>query len=377
MTQVSHRHGTNEIPTIDETNTLVFVAPTNAKIQISSLEPICSDTQIIVEAGTQLHPADQNANYMNHDLIYDAMNFCHQGGYHLSLLQSIKNLKSLLWIPNSVKRMTAFYDACTHCIPRATAQTAIGNSIRVTRRWYEIIIDHKVLPQDMVDATNHAGVLSICCNACRGTRFLPVCTLNANDAAMKLFTGWISIFGSPAIVRSDNGSAFISNMMDAFRRMMGIKTWDFSCPSDPTHHAPIETHHRELNAVLNVPMNKGDLSSQTLELYCLVASQRHNQYIHDMSGFTPHQLMFGEPPRHQHNFMIVPSEQEIADFALTPMDSKFGETLKSCTRDTLVYVHYKNDDRIKKETAHRLTDLYNKRRTAFEHRVDDIVSYDG
>ena len=172
MTQVSHQavlHGTNEIPTIDQTNTVVLVAPANAKIQISSLESICSDSLNNEEAGIHLHPADQNANYMDYDLIQDALVFCHQGGHHLSLLQSIKNLKALLWIPNLVTRMTKFYDACTHCIPRATTQTAIGNSIRAARRWYELIIDHKVFSQDMLAATGHAGSLSICCNACRAT----------------------------------------------------------------------------------------------------------------------------------------------------------------------------------------------------------------
>ena len=70
--------------------------------------------------------------------------------------------------------------------------------------------------------------------------------------------------------------------------MMGVKNWDFSCPSNPTHHALIETRHRDLEQVLNVAMDKGDLSAQTLEFYCSVSSQRHNQYIHDAAGYTPH-----------------------------------------------------------------------------------------
>ena len=61
----------------------------------------------------------------------------------------------------------------------------------------------------MIALTGYNGVLSICCNACRLVRFLPVRTVNAADAAMKFYTGWIAIFGCPAIVRSDNGSAFI------------------------------------------------------------------------------------------------------------------------------------------------------------------------
>ena len=94
----------------------MFVAPTNAKIQISSLEPICSDDPSHNDGKVILHPADQDANYMNHDLIHDALCFCHQGGHHNSHLQSQTNLKSLIWFPHMVKRMTAFYDACTHCM---------------------------------------------------------------------------------------------------------------------------------------------------------------------------------------------------------------------------------------------------------------------
>ena len=229
----------------------------------------------------------------------------------------------------------------------------------------------------MIALTGYNGVLSICCNACRLVRFLPVRTVNAADAAMKFYTGWIAIFGCPAIVRSDNGSAFISKMMEAFRKMMGVKNWDFSCPSNPTHHALIETRHRDLEQVLNVAMDKGDLSAQTLEFYCSVSSQRHNQYIHDSSGYTPHHLTFGETPRNQHNYMMVPTQQEITNLALAPMDHAFLQLLKNSIRDTIVYIHYKNDERLHKEKAHRLTAEYNQRRTAFEHRVNDIVSYEG
>ena len=182
-------------------------------------------------------------------------------------------------------------------------------------------MDHNVFEDDIAKATGYGGALSICCNACRAVCFLPVRTLSAANAAIEFFTGWIAIFGVPAIIRSDQGSAFISVMMDAFRRMMGVKTWVYSCPANPTHHSTIETLHRGLNSVLHVAMNKGDLSPATITFYCLVASQRHNQYVHHITGITPYQLMFGEPPRHQHNFVIIPSEQDIANLSLEPIDA--------------------------------------------------------
>ena len=387
LTQISHQaiqHGTPDNPSLDQTNVLVLVAPANAKVTISSLEPICVDTavssalQIPVSVDTHRHPADRDSDeYLKDDFITDVMIFSHQGAHHASFLQSLHNLRSIIWFPGLYQRMQKFYDACSHCIPRAKALRAIGNSIRAARRFHTITVDHKVFDADIKEATKHAGALTISCNSCRVARFLPVRTLNASAAAMEFYTGWIDIFGVPAIIRSDLGSAFISDMMDAFRRMMGVKTWDHSCPDNPTHHSTNETLHRDFDNVLNVAANKGDLSSATLRFYCSVASQRHNQYLHNSNGFTPYQLMFGEPPRHQHNFMIIPTEQELEDLSLPPMDAKFIDCLKTSFRDTLLYLHFRNDARIQKDKAHKLTALYNQRCTEFDLRPDDIVSYDG
>ena len=134
----------------------------------------------------------------------------------------------------------------------------------------------------------------------------------AAEAARVFYSEWIARYGVPEKIRSDNGSAFIANMMDAVRRIMGIKTWDFSCTNNPIHHALIEVRHKTLDNVLNTSANKGDLSQHTLRYYCAVAEQRHNHYTNRDNGITPFEIVTGETPRTPHNFMIVPTNAEIS-----------------------------------------------------------------
>ena len=86
--------------------------------------------------------------------------------------------------------------------------------------------------------------------------FAPVVTLTAEEAARVFYTEWIARYGVPAVIRSDNGSAFVANMMDAVRRILGVKAWDFSCTNNPTHHSLIEVRHKTLDTVLNTAVEK-------------------------------------------------------------------------------------------------------------------------
>ena len=206
-------------------------------------------------------------------------------------------------------------------------------------------------------------------------KFVPVKTLGALDAARAFYSEWVALFGVPAQIRSDKGSAFVADLMKAIAKILGIQSHDFACTHEPTHHALIEVRHKNLDDILNVAFNKGDLSQDTIRYYCAVAEQRHNQYTHSPHGHTPFELVTGEIPRTQHNFLMLPSIDEINK--LNPDDRKFVERLRDDIRSTIVWTHYQDDDRLHKEKAHRLTDMYNRQHKIFDLRINDIVSYEG
>ena len=379
LTQSSHqviRNGTSDVPAIDQTNTLVMVLPEGAHLQISSLEPICTDQAPDVTGSPPLHPADSStATYMQYDLIKDVMCYCHQGAHHPSRPQTIRNFKSIAWIPKLFQRINSFIDACSLCIAKYTPQPAIGNSTRCARRFSGVQMDHKVFDDDIKKVTLHAGCLSIICETSRWVKFAPVKTLGALDAARVFYTEWVALFGVPAQIRSDKGSAFIATLMQAVAQILGIKSHDFACAHEPTHHALVEKRHQDLDDILNDAYNKGDLSQGTIRYYCAVAEQRHNQYTHSKHGHTPFELVTGEIPRHQHNFLTIPSIDAIK--TLQPDDRAFVECLRQDIRNTIEWTHLRDDDRLHKEKAHRLTALHTRQHKIFDLRINDIVSFEG
>jgi len=379
LTQSSHqviRNGTSEVPATDQTTTLVLVLPEGAHIQISSLEPICTDQAPDVTGSHQIHPADSpDAPYMQHDLITDVMCYSHQGAHHPSRSQTIRNFKSIAWIPKLFHRLNSFIDACSLCIAKYKPQPAIGNSTRCARRFSGVQMDHKVFDDDIKKVTLHAGCLSIICETSRWVKFAPVKTLGALDAARVFYSEWIALFGVPAQIRSDKGSAFIALLMQAVAHILGIKSHDFACAHEPTHHALVEVRHKDLDTILNDAYNKGDLSQATIRYYCAVAEQRHNQYTHSTHGHTPFELVTGEIPRNQHNFLTIPSVDALDK--LQPDDRQFVECLRTDIRNTILSTHLQDDDRLHKEMAHRLTAMHTSQHKIFDLRINDIVSFEG
>ena len=118
-------------------------------------------------------------------------------------------------------------------------------------------MDHKVFDDDIKKVTLHAGCLSIICETSRWVKFAPVKTLGALDAARVFYTEWVALFGVPAQIRSDKGSAFIASLMQAVAQILGIKSHDFACAHEPTHHALVEKLSRN-NVTTNTPIANMD-----------------------------------------------------------------------------------------------------------------------
>lgn len=141
------------------------------------------------------------------------------------------------------------------------------------------------------------------------------------------------------------------------------------------HSSKFATSHLIMSSILHT--TKGIFQKNTLRYYYAVAEQRHNHYTHSDTGITPFEIVTGETPRTPHNFMAIPTNADITALGLAPIDRAFIELLKENIRNTIVWLHFKDEDRLHKEKAHRLTDLYNRRTKIYEHRVNDIVSYGG
>ena len=137
------------------------------------------------------------------------------------------------------------------------------------------------------------------------------------------------MFGLPAVIRSDQGAAFASELMASVRSLLGIKTWDKSAAGDVQHHALLENQHKVLDSTLDMAMNKGDHdlnSEHDLQFYTAASMAQNNlDMLTDTS--TAFERVTGEIPR---TMMEIATYQPCAIPKLTMKvpDTRFVNKLK-------------------------------------------------
>ncbi|XP_037515542.2 uncharacterized protein LOC119391973 [Rhipicephalus sanguineus] len=119
---------------------------------------------------------------------------------------------------------------------------------------------------------------------------LPLERFTAEDVASAFFTGWISRFGTPHRVTTDQGRQFESQLF----RLLGLST-GFERSQTTSYHpcanGMIERFHRQLKAAITCHPN-----STWLEALLAVALRLRATLKPDIQT-TPAELVYGEPPR--------------------------------------------------------------------------------
>ena len=212
--------------------------------------------------------------------------------------------------------------------------------------------------------------------ATRMAMYIPVQSIDTVKAARMFMNRWYPQFGLPAVFRSDRGAAFASSLMASVRAILGVREWDSSCADDAQHHSLIENKHKVLDATLDMAFNKGDIQNfDDLEFYSSQAMARNNlDMLTDTA--TAFECVTGEVPR---TLMDVASteRQPAQPRALRATDTLFVNKLKDFVHENMDWLRLVNSERVRKDVSHKLAAAKHKRTTAFEIRVNDMVSYRG
>ena len=111
----------------------------------------------------------------------------------------------------------------------------------------------------------------------------------AETVAHEVMHGWISRFGTPIQLLSDQGAEFESKLFQELCRCMSIDKIRTSCYK-PSTNAVVERFHRSLNSILAKIMNE---HQDNWDEYVPFAIAAYNNSIHESTGFTPNTLVFG------------------------------------------------------------------------------------
>ncbi|XP_078303843.1 uncharacterized protein LOC132670166 [Panthera onca] len=113
----------------------------------------------------------------------------------------------------------------------------------------------------------------------------------AQTVAKKLLEDILPRCGFPAMVGSDNGPAFISQVTQAVDKVVGAN-WKLHCAYTPQSSGQVESINRTLKETLTKLTMETGRDWVTLLPYTLYRV-RNTPYT---LGFTPYEIMFGRPP---------------------------------------------------------------------------------
>jgi hypothetical protein len=349
----------------DPSKTLVIVAPAHAKVRITDED---RQPAVVAQDDHQTH-----ADLMEHDLRKDIIYVAHNNNHHPSRTRTLKTVREMAWWPSMESSVKYHVDACPICMASMATKKAVGCSIVSALRLHTVVIDHYVLKDSIPTLTGKKYILSACCLTTGFTLFVVVNSDSAFDTVRALYERWYPVFGVPTAFKSDRGPGFTSNCMAEFRRVMGVKKWEFSAADNATQHAVVEHKHEILHHVLSVAHLKGDIhGSADLKFYVASAMAQQNLYL-GSHGFAPFEMLTGQPPRTVTDMPFIPSPHD----ALTPVNRNLINRIDVATKEAVAMHLETRADNVRRNILNADATLYASKKRYVDIRRGEEVSYNG
>ena len=120
----------------------------------------------------------------------------------------------------------------------------------------------------------------------------------AKSIAKFLYEGYISIFGAPARLQSDRGANFMNSVIDTMCKILSMKKLQ-TMPYHLQANGLVERLHQTIMRMIGKlgKDKKADWPGHLAEIV-----HAYNAICSAVTGYSPHDLMFGQRPRLQVNF---------------------------------------------------------------------------
>jgi transposase InsO family protein len=132
---------------------------------------------------------------------------------------------------------------------------------------------------------------------------IPLAITAAAEVAAALFSGWICRFGVPAIITSDRGSQFTSNIWNSLCLLLQIKRQPTTA-YHPQANGMVERLHRRLKDALRA---RGATATWAAELPWVLLGLRSSPW--EDTNLSPTQALYGTPLVLPNQYLSINNEK--------------------------------------------------------------------
>ena len=294
------------------------------------------------------------------NLVEDILTYYHNAmpNGHQGIVKTFNKIREKYYWPKMQKDIYEFVSICDTCIrnkSKRPKKNALMKAITPSRRFELVAMDILKLNKTHKGHTYVLVITDMFTKFCKASA---MADSKAETVAESFVNDWLSIFGAPEKLLTDQGSQFTSALFLSLCRILGIKKI-FTTPYHPQTDGVVERNNQTLVKIMSMYVatdqkNWDDVLS--------MAVYAHNTARHSTTQQTPYKMMFGvEAP----DFM--PEAYEMESVYQEKKDSSFDKI-----RSALAEAHRCARNSMKKAQA-QYKKYYDKNVTILEFNKGDLV----
>ena len=263
---------------------------------------VLSGRYYISNAGLLMYQyKDRKCIVIPDSLRYSATRWGHDN-IHNGFDRIMSRITSRFWWPGMRDTIKSVVDTCHSCQSVKGGRSALNTAFKssaiksVSRKApFEMISIDICGPLPMTKSGNRY-IVSIIDKFSRFCLLVPVKNIKTTTI-IKAYERWISLFGPPHSVLSDNGSQFVSEMFKKYNESLDIKQ-KFSSPYYPESNGQVERLHRwikERLTLISVDLGTNFVDGDDdWDQYISLIQHSYNSTPNSMTSYSPNHIIFGQ-----------------------------------------------------------------------------------
>ena len=231
-------------------------------------------------------------------------------GPHIGRKRLTLTIRSFFEWKGMAQDIKQFCDACVKCAlqaPNTNPQVNLGR--HTTPQGPNQVINIDIVGPYPTASTGHKYVLTMQCNFSKFVLAKPLKNKTAEAIAKTVIDSWITVFGPPKFIRSDEGTDCDSALMQCVCNLLHIEK--IRTPIYSPQANPVERWHATLNQAVRTWLS-GQTDTRNWPTTIPFVAHAYNTSVHTVTKLTPLQVFTGHAPENP-MVPIVPAQHPALD----------------------------------------------------------------